>query len=189
VIGLPDMARSEPRAELPPRNFSTACGIYEDGILGHNGSMTGQTIALRTDPQSGAVIAAGVNAYAPHARDKLVRRILDVITGRDGADTPAQNDKLHAPEFLFDRLRFEDVQGLYTGSYLGMVSVRKNTEGLVVTVGPPGPRQSGFRILAERQGYRIQSAMPVALRFTRAPDGSPMLYLGVHAYKKETKPI
>jgi len=192
VIGLPDLARSAPRAELPPRNFSAACGIYEDGILGHNGSMAGQTIAVRADPQSGAIVGAGVNAYAPHARDKLVRRILDILSGRDGTGAPpiGGGEFLHAPDFLFDGLSAEDVEGLYIGSYLGVVSVERDTTGFRVTVGPPGARQSGFGILAECQGYRIQSAMPVALRFTRAPDRSPMLYLGVHAYKRQqgTKP-
>ncbi len=83
LVALPDMAASGIRAEKPPQQFSAACAIYDGGILGHNGSMFGQTIGFRFDKSTGAIAAVGVNAWSPHARDTALRRTLDVFAGAE----------------------------------------------------------------------------------------------------------
>jgi len=187
VAGLPEMARSEPRAERPPRHFSAACGIYEDGLLGHNGSMAGQTIGFRSDPQTGAIAVAAVNAYSPHARDGLLRRALDFAAGRNARPSQQRRGEplVYPGEFLFDGVAPQALTGRYIGSYLGEVRIDASGDGLDVTVGPAGNRQNVFKIARIAAGYAIQSKMPVAMRFTKAADGTPVLYLGVHAYKAD----
>lgn len=186
VIGLPELARSEPRAEQPPRRFSAACGLYEGGFLGHNGSMAGQTIGFRADPETGAVAAAAVNAYSPQARDSVLRGILDLVASRDPA--PHLSDRSYPPDFLFGGMPLEALEGRYIGSYQGEISLQRDGADLCLAVGPAGTRQSHIRIAQESEGYSIRSRMPCALRFTQAADGAPLLYLGVHAYKAVGRP-
>jgi hypothetical protein len=182
---LPELARSEQRAEQPPRHFSAACGIYEGGLFGHNGSITGQTIGFRIDPQTGAIAAAAVNAYSPHARDSLLHRSLDLVAGRENRPPFRQNGEsaVHSPEFLFDGFPPQALAGRYTGSYLGELLVDATGDALDVTVGPSGSRQSSFRIAATKMGYALQSQVPIATGFRKGKGGTPILYLGVHAYK------
>lgn len=186
VIELPPMVASEARAEKPPQRFSAACGLYAGGLLGHNGSMFGQTMGFRADPRTGAVAAVGVNAYAAHARDTALRRALDLLAG-ESIPTPQNGAQpLHwACDDMMGGLAFDAVGGRYLGSYLGELVVAKTAEGLGVTVGPAGNRQTRFDIVMAEDGLAIKSRMPVSLRFQPAPDGTPMLFLGVHAYKRQ----
>jgi len=181
LIALPKMARSENRAEKPPRQFSAACGLYDDGLAGHNGSMFGQTVGFRIDPHSGAVVATGVNAYSAHARDTVLRRALDRLEDEE-PQSPAQPLR-YARDEIFGGLSPQACEGRYIGSYLGEITVAREGADLRVAVGPDGNRQSVFKIVSQDGGYAIQSRMPVALRFQPAPDGAAALFLGVHAYK------
>jgi len=183
LIALPSMARSESRAERPPQRFSAACGVYDGGILGHNGSMFGQTVGFRVDPRTGVVAAAGVNAYSAHARDSALRQVLALLADEPPAASADSRQALrHAREDIFAGL--EDVAGRYLGSYLGEVTVARDGAGWIVTVGPPGNRQSSFKITTDGDRYAIESRMPVALRFEKTTDGGAVLFLGVHAYKR-----
>jgi CubicO group peptidase (beta-lactamase class C family) len=193
AIGLPEMASSELRAEQPPRQFTAACGLYHfgmpghGGVLGHNGSMFGQTVGFRADPLSGAVAVAGVNAYSAHARDTALRRALELVTDA-GEHCPAIRDTAplrHSREQIFGDLGPAELPGRYIGSYLGEVTVECDGPHLLVIAGPAGNRQSRFRIAADGDGYMIQSRMPVALRFQRQTHGGAVLFLGVHAYKSQ----
>lgn len=124
LVALPAMARSEYKAEKPPRQFTAACGLYDRGMIGHNGSMFGQTVGFRADARTGAVAAAGVNAYSAHARDTALRRVLEAVAGvEDAAAEPREPAQaaLHASEDIFSGLALE---GRYIGSYLGEVLVR-----------------------------------------------------------------
>jgi CubicO group peptidase (beta-lactamase class C family) len=193
AIGLPEMARSEIRAEQPPRQFTAACGLYHFGIpgqgrvLGHNGSMFGQTLGFRADPLSGTMAVAGVNAYSAHARDTALRRALELVADA-GEHCPTIHDATplrHTPEQIFGDLAPPELPGRYVGSYLGEVTVECDGPDLLITAGPAGNRQSRFRIAADVGGHTIQSRMPVAMRFQRQADGGAVLFLGVHAYKSQ----
>lgn len=186
LIGLPEMARSENRAEKPPRQFTAACGIYDDSIIGHNGSMFGQTLGFRADARTGAVAAAGVNAYSADARDAALRRVLDFLAGQEQQPSAKESPGplWHRREGIFGDLTPDDAEGRYIGSYLGAVTVARDGAGFRVTVGPPGNRQSGFKLASDGNGrWAIESRMPVSLRFQKAPDGKAILFLGVHSYK------
>lgn len=187
LVELPAMARSENRAELPPQRFSASCGLYDDGILGHNGSMFGQTMGFRVDPRTGAVAAVGVNAYSAHARDTALRQVLTMLAGERLTISIDDKQPLsHAWEDISTDLAPDDIAGRYLGSYLGEVAVAHEDDNFLVTVGPAGSRQSSFKIVAGGGRYTMESRMPVALRFKKALDGSAVLFLGVHAYKQIT---
>jgi len=185
LVSLPQMARSESRAEKPPRQFSAACGLYDDGLAGHNGSMFGQTVGFRIDPRSGAVVAAGVNAYSAHARDTALRRALDLLENKEPHST--EQPLWYARDEIFGGLSPEACEARYVGSYLGEVTVAREGADLRVAVGPDGNRQSAFKIVSQDGRYAIRSRMPVALRFQPAPDASASLFLGVHAYKSAAR--
>jgi CubicO group peptidase (beta-lactamase class C family) len=185
LIALPEMAASEARAEKPPRHFSAACGLYDGGLLGHNGSMFGQTMGFRADPDTGAIAAAGVNAYSAHARDTVLRRVLALLAG-EAADTAmaAPPPLRWQPQDIMGPLDVAALEGRYLGSYLGSLTVAQDGATLRLAVGPAGNRQVQIAIAPDEGGLAIQSRMPVSLCFQPAPDGEPMLFLGVHAYKR-----
>lgn len=188
VVSLPEMARSEIRAEQAPRQFSAACGLYHGRILGHNGSMFGQTMGFRADSKSGIIAVVGVNAYSAHARDTTLRRVLNLLAhaGETSAAVQGATPLRHLHEQVFGDLTPAEIPGRYVGSYLGEVTVACDGADFLVTVGPEGNRQSRFRIAADGDRYTIQSKMPVAMRFQRAIDGSAILFLGVHAYRSRS---
>lgn len=187
-ISLPKMARSEARAELPPQQFSAACGLYEGAVLGHNGSMFGQTVGFRFDSINGTLVAVGVNAYSAHARDTALRRALSLFVDREEQrSTSRDQPSLHSREDVFGDLAPHDTVGHYVGSYLGEVAIERDGADLRVTVGPSGKRQSSFKIIAQDGHYAIASRMPVAMRFQKT-QGAPTLFLGVHAYRASTAP-
>jgi CubicO group peptidase (beta-lactamase class C family) len=185
-ISLPKMARSEARAELPPQQFSAACGLYEGSVLGHNGSMFGQTVGFRFDTVSGTLAVVGVNAYSAHARDTALRRALSLFADREEQRSPSRDQpSRHSQEDVFGDLAPSDTVGRYIGSYLGEVTIERDGADLRVTVGPSGKRQSSFKIIGEDNHYTIASRMPVAMRFQKT-QGAPALFLGVHAYRAST---
>jgi hypothetical protein len=114
-----------------------------------------------------------------------MRRVLALLAGEPfrSPEKPAQALRWTQEE-LMGPLTPEAVEGRYLGSYLGELAVAKTAEGLGVTVGPAGNRQTRFEILLEDGGLAIRSRMPISLRFQTAPDGAPTLFLGVHAYKR-----
>src|SRR5581483_9221116 len=73
---LPPQVVSGLRSEEIPTSFGMGFGLYRNGILGHNGSMSGQTCTLKIDLLNDVAIAVGVNAWVPYARDSAVSRDL-----------------------------------------------------------------------------------------------------------------
>jgi hypothetical protein len=180
-VAISQGQRSDPRAERIPSSFGLACAQYDDGQLGHNGSMLGQTCAVRLDLKRGAIVAVGVNAWSPHARDSVVRQVMALLEG----DLPAQNGRqdFSATQLAPD-LSWQDLPGVYRGSYLGEVRVTAKEDGLVFEAGPLGPRCSTFEIRPTGQGlYSIESRAPLSVSFSNI-DKMPALFLGVHSYKK-----
>jgi CubicO group peptidase (beta-lactamase class C family) len=184
-IQLAPQVRSSVRHERVPIGFGSAMARYASGLLGHNASSAGQTTALRLDIERGLVIAVGVNAYVPYARDNVIERSLAKLQGVEL--TPPE-----PIEFSFDQLAGpfgrEQTCGTYVGSYFGQIDVSSVGEQLQLDLGPPRrsarPRVSIVPSANDR--FSIQSPVPTLIGFFPDPvSGDPVLAMGVHAYKKQ----
>lgn len=189
---LPVQVAAGVRSEQMPMSFGLGFGHYRGGVLGHNGSMFGQTCTLRIDPSREVAIAVGVNAWVPYARDSVVSRTLTLIAGvGDTVDpSPAALDK--APfrlEQLINGFSLQEIAGRYVGSYCGEVHVSHNDGAVHFDLGAAGRKQTRISALADAPGYyRIDSPVPVLAAFFGDPDESrtPALMMGLHAYKKSS---
>lgn len=188
---LPAQVVSGLRSEEMPTSFGMGFGHYRNGLLGHNGSMFGQTCTLRIDPLQDIAIAVGVNAWVPYARDCAVSRTLALITGSKKAAE-------ESPPAVMDRVPFklgqmingfslDDIAGGYVGSYFGEVHVSRDGDAIHFDLGAEGPRRARVSAVADAFGhYTLDSSMPVAVGFFNDPADRdrPALMMGVHAYKK-----
>lgn len=187
VICLPAQATAGPQTELIPTSFGQVCGRYDGGFLGHNGSMVGQTVALRIDPARRAVFAAGVNAWVPFARDRAIRLVSGRETARNEAanSAPAGSDGIE-PHKLTGGFSVTDLAGTYDGGFARQVVVEREDDGLSMLVGAPGSRRRRITV-ARRPDGRCEFGpnQHVSCTFTAHPeDGSPVFHLGVHAYRR-----
>jgi len=74
LVSLPQMARSESRAGGRRASSAPPAEFMKTGMLGHNGSMFGQTVGFRVTPANGAVAAAGSTLIPPMPGDSVLRR-------------------------------------------------------------------------------------------------------------------
>jgi CubicO group peptidase (beta-lactamase class C family) len=187
---LPDQISSGPRSEIVPYSFGLALGHYPDGLLGHNGSMSGQTCGLRIDPSRRIAVAVGVNAWAPYARDRAINAALSLVYRSAQVSQGAAGSMAdHCFDFKQVSSGFSAAQleGRYVGSYFGEILVSSRGNALDIELGAPGSRRGRFSLVADSSGlYRIDSAMPVRIGFFADPaqNSTAALMLGVHAYKK-----
>jgi hypothetical protein len=186
---LPVQVSAGAFSEKIPASFGYICGQYEADLVGHNGSVFGQTVALRMDPARNIVIVAGVNAWAPAARDGAVELARQLLADGGVTDTAAAGSET-ATSFSFEQfasgLSPEDLVGTYVGSLYGQVTVDLGKDGVVLRVGSIPSRQVSIPIERRADGtYQFNTPLPVSGAFVRHPsDGSPVCYLGVHAYRR-----
>jgi CubicO group peptidase (beta-lactamase class C family) len=188
LIALPPQVSSGVRSEQLPCSFSVVCGQFRGGILGHNGSTIGQTTALRIDPSRAVVVAVGVNAWSPVARDGAVSRALALLSGgwTDASVQPVEPLTFEIARAL-GGFSVQDITGSYRGSYFGEVHVSAEPDAIHFDLGPRGPRRQRVSARREADGcYSLVSRLPLRLGFFPDPDhaGAPALMMGVHAYKR-----
>jgi len=188
---LPRQVASDIRSEQVPLSFGLGFGHYRGGLLGHNGSMFGQTCTLRVDPSQKVAIAVGVNAWVPYARDIAVSRTWASIMGADEASEHSEAVAEGSPfklEQLMNGFTPREVAGRYLGSYFGEIHVSGTDEAIHFDLGPEGPKRARISAVqtAPAGEYAIESPVPVLAGFFKDPDGrgEPALMMGVHAYKK-----
>jgi CubicO group peptidase (beta-lactamase class C family) len=187
VIAIPPQITSCARSEQIPKALGHAGGHYLHGLFGHNGSTSGQTTALRIDPHGSTVVAVGVNAWVPYARDSAVERVLALVKGERAAPLPHPTDR---HEFALGELTggfgSAEISGRYGGSYFGEVHIAPQPGGLQFGLGAEGPRQPRMRVLTAPSGRCVMDTrMPMLAGFFPDPAGNePFLMMGVHAYKK-----
>jgi CubicO group peptidase (beta-lactamase class C family) len=190
-LGLPSQVASGPLAEELPIAFGTGCAQYGHGVLGHNGSMTGQTCAVRIDPARGVAVAVGVNAWVPFARDRAAKLALALASDQpEPADIPGGSlEKIPFPlERLLNGLSPEVIPGCYLGSYFGEIHVCRDGRSLHFDLGPAGPRRPRISTVSAEEGtYVLDSQLPVSFGFFQDPVDAnrPALMMGVHAYKRQ----
>lgn len=188
VIELPHQYASSGLAELVPASFGHVCGKYESGLLGHNGSTVGQTIALRIDAGRRSVYVVGLNAWVPHARDAAIRLMSgDAPPLREPDPDDGSTQGSLVAEQMFAEFSFSDLVGTYDGGFASQITIdAQGDDSLQMLVGAPGPRQR--RIVVERRkegGYEFCGNLSLSCAFSAHPvDQSPVLHLGVHTYRR-----
>jgi hypothetical protein len=191
---LPEQIASGARSEQMPESFGVSFGHYSNNVLGHNGSMFGQTCTLRVDLSRKVAIAVGVNAWVPYARDSTVNRTLAFITGaraRSGESSSSPDlDKISFKlEKLINQFSTQDIAGRYVGSYFGEVHVSCHDGCIHFDLGREGSKRTRISAVPDSHGdYAIDSPVPVLVGFFSAPDGSgkPALVMGAYSYKKDS---
>lgn len=189
-ISLPPQVTSGPRCERIPVSFGMGVSHYEGGVLGHNGSTSGQTCGLRIDLERGIAIAVGVNAWAPYARDSAIGRTFALVSGNERASREVTHNLKEwkvSRQHLLNGFSTGDVIGRYLGSYWGEVQLTCREDSIHCELGRGGAKRPGISIVPDgAEDYRIESDMPVMCCIFKDPDtGGPALMMGVHAYKKE----
>jgi CubicO group peptidase (beta-lactamase class C family) len=186
VIHLTPQVAASRESELIPESFGHLCAQYPDALAGHNGSTYGQTVALRMHKSTRTVVAVGVNAWVPRARDEAIKMVCE-LTGSISNGTsppirvvsPAYLDQI-AGSFSLKQLR-----GTYAGSLGGLVKVTPTDSGLCMAIGASPSRQASISIeRGSDDRYHITSRIPFSCGFSAHPDDkSPVCVLGVHAYR------
>jgi len=192
IIASTEKALKAPIIELPklsctaeverfPLSYGLTCGQFSKGIVGHNASTVGQTCALRMLTSCGVVLAVGINCWAPHVRDSVVKQVLEVMGLTDtGPVGETQNS-------IFGEFIPADIYGTYIGSYLGAISISE--EGKTIKGAKYGsPANTLFSIdLAEREKV-VRAPNPTGVCFFPSPDdGGPCFALGAYTYRKYTQ--
>jgi CubicO group peptidase (beta-lactamase class C family) len=188
VIAFPQTVSTGMLVERMPRAFSLGCGHYDLELLGHNGSMPGQTCALRFNLERRFALSVGVNAWAPHARDAIIDRAVALCFGH--APTfmkPLPRRQAFVLTQLTGGFALSDLVGTYCGGYFGRVSVSLDGDTLHFRFGRPG--SGGVEVFArrlhERHQYALDCQALIAIGFFRDPITSgPALMANVHSYKK-----
>jgi CubicO group peptidase (beta-lactamase class C family) len=192
VVAIPKGVSTGALSERTPRAFSIACGHYPRKLAGHNGSAAGQTCAIRFERDAQLAIAVGVNAWAPHARDRLMDRVIDrSLGGLPSASLRQHRDRSFELRELTGELALEELAGTYHGGFQGEAHVHCHKDALAIRFGRPGS-SSAHTLAVELQGtgrYVLNSNAPCALRFFPDPTtGAPCLMSGVHSYKRVSGP-
>jgi CubicO group peptidase (beta-lactamase class C family) len=188
VIELPSQVTTSKFAELIPTSFGHICGKYSGGMFGHNGSVVGQTVALRIDVLHRAVYVVGINAWMPHVRDTVIRLLSDGDKSvcEWEANNPAEGDGI-PPSKMFGAFTPEDLFGTYDGGFGRQVSIeRSGTDAFHMLVGAPGARQRRISVSRRQDGlYEFGRSQNLSCVFTAHPvDDSPVLHIGVHTYRR-----
>jgi CubicO group peptidase (beta-lactamase class C family) len=186
VIQLPTQVTTGANVERRPYAFSRGCGHYRFGFLGHNGSMPGQTCAIRFKPEADLCVAVGLNAFAPYARDLALERIIGICTGEIPERRIESGQGAFDLESLTAGFTLQEVAGNYRGSYFGEITVIPEKGGLILQVGRKGPLQFIAYVRPAPHGrFFLRAPMALSLGFIRDPtSGAPALTMNMHAYKR-----
>ena len=177
-VWLPGCIGGALREEIPA-SFGCGCAQYSGEVFGHNGSARGQTCALRYDPRSSVAVVVVLNAWRPHIRDMLCRKIVAAAAQR-AATVPAVDP---LPDWSFD-----DVVGDYAGALGASAEVRERDGELVCTLRASNARTT-LRLIVTREvdgRLRLESDAPqLTLGFSQARAPEPRLMMaGLSAYRR-----
>lgn len=185
-IGLPRQVPAGMHSERIPVSFGRICGQYEDGLVGHNGSVAGQTVGLRMNLARRISIAVGVNAWSPKARDDAVAVVHGLLTDPLFKQASAASPVPFLAEELTGGFESDALRGTYVGSLHSRVQVSASADGLDISVGASKPPAITIKVVRKPDGrFAMDTKAPTSCSFTPHPiDGSPVCHLGVHAYRK-----
>jgi CubicO group peptidase (beta-lactamase class C family) len=185
IVAFPKAVGSDPHHERTAKSFGLGCGLYGDGLKGHNASINGQTCAVRFDIGREIVIAIAVNTYYPYARDIVIRRIADAIYGTRQQDIvrPGDVTAFELSEMLGCH-ELNQISGTYLGSLLGEIKVEV-ADGVATFIAGSSGRPQKFNVRPFEGRYFIDSPFPMTLGvFSNPFNNDPALALGVHTYAK-----
>ena len=178
---------SSTMSELIPVSFGYLGGQYGGQLTGHNGSVVGQTVALRFDVGRQMVLVAGVNAWAPYARDLTIKRLKAAFSNCSLGPVGHPGDRTSFPlHALVSDIPLQQLVGTYAGSFRSQVSVEQEEGVIRAFAGVGRQKQSIFTARpAPGGGYVLDAASPLSCAFGLHPeDDTPVAFLGVHAYRK-----
>jgi len=185
-VPLGPMVGLDPRSERLPVAFGFGCSHFGNGVLGQNGSASGQAMGLRIFPGDRCAVAVAVNAWLPSVRDRLFCELGRFAGCEALANTgPTPHPEACSMRDLLGQFPTDAICGSYLGSYGTRISVAAENGGIQMSLGNSkhAPRLELF----EESDGRISSVrpVPISLGFFRDPVSSnPALRVGVHAYKR-----
>lgn len=186
-IVLPAIYRSHGDAERLPVAVGHVLSRYSGGMLGHNGSAAGQSCALRMHVSKAAVIAVGINAWQPWARDEVISgicRALAIDTGNGGTSDFPKSRRVASVAAGFP---LRELTGTYLGNLGKEVMVTEEGDNLL-KIEIPRLKDGAFHIRKEENGHHsILARRPTNFGFFPDPaSGAPCMILGLYSYAKRT---
>jgi len=182
-VWLPACIGGAQREEIPA-SFGFGCAQYGAGVFGHNGSARGQTCSLRYDPGSSLVGVVALNAWRPHVRDMLCRKVLASSAERPAAAAQARPSSTESPRDW----DFADVTGNYVGAVGVDVEVREQDGQLICTLRAKSARNVLRLIVTRAADGRAQltsDAPQLTLGFSRGePPGARLMIIGLNSYRR-----
>jgi CubicO group peptidase (beta-lactamase class C family) len=176
VVRLP-AAAGGPLSELLPVGFGLGTAELRDGCRGNTGISAGQCLGLRFEVASGCVVAAALNAGAPHVRDFVLATVAAELLRR-----PSQREQ--AP-FELD---LAALAGTYWGPGGGIVRARCSDGRLVCEIGREHRDGALLAELSLDSERRLVLRSPVPQLsigfFTESQSGAAGLMLGLSAYRR-----
>jgi len=180
-IDLPAAVYTE-NTEQMPLSFGVCGAQYGEGVFGHNGSIFGQTCALRLVPEQGVVVAVAINAWLPNIRDRVVRSSLAAF-GHESLDQNCKPSRRTA-RWDFD---LEHLPGCYVGGAFDEVVLHKCDGGMEGSVSTTRGRYQLFKLVRGIDGsFAVRSSTPNSVGFFQHPErGSPCMIVGPYTYCKQ----
>ncbi len=176
-VWLPPCLGGSLREDVPS-SFGCGCAQYESGVFGHNGSARGQTCSLRYNPSSGLVAVVALNAWRPHVRDMLCRKI---VAASGGAGPALFTEAL--PDWPF-----ADVTGDYIGAAGASAEVREQEGQLICSLRTSRAGQAVRLTVTRTPDGRLQLASDVpqmTLGFSCGePPAARLMITGLNAYRR-----
>jgi len=176
-VRLPTCIGGSLREDIP-HSFGFGCAQYSTGVFGHNGSARGQTCSLRYDARSGLVVVVALNAWRPHIRDMLCRKIVAAASHQGTTPRAAA-----VPDW-----EFAHVTGNYAGAVGASAEVSEHGGRLICTLRTSSARNA-LRLIVTRTAdgsLELASEAPqLTLGFSDSNRArSPLMMAGLNAYRR-----
>jgi CubicO group peptidase (beta-lactamase class C family) len=185
TITLPKQVYVEQYERLP-RSFGNGCGQYLNGVIGHNGSVLGQTCALRLVPEKHLCAALVINTWLPHRRDALIERMVRNWTSLERDAQPNSSEEGTPACEIFGPFDWRELPGTYWGGFWREIELQVAGTQMRAQARTQRNTITLFNLLdIERERVLLDSKFPVSAIFFPHPDRrTPCLMVGPHAYVK-----
>ena len=184
AVRLPAVAGGA-RAEEISTAYAFGAGRFADGLYGRNASTGGQCSGFRLDPKRRIVLSVAVNAWAPHARDEILRRVVQRLGL--GVETPEPAEPVSEVYVLRD-FAPKELAGVYAGGSVAGAEVTVDDDGdgfECVVLHQRARLRSRFRRVAG-DAFRMEASAPhTTIGIISNPDtAEPALFCNFSAYCK-----
>lgn len=187
-LGVPlQRALCTQNREHLPDSFGLCCAQYAHGILGHNGSMGGQTCAFRFAPGGGATIFVGMNVWLPHVRDAVTVWLMKSLVGPGAPLDKGPQHSAGTLEQFCEGIPSVEFAGTYLGGPNGELDVTIEGGKIVGSTRSPNGRMLVFSACERNGTLELETSLPVPIAvFTDQDDGTACIRVGLHTYKRSS---